>query len=267
MATQNTILSLGKLPGSKVKAIIMADGKIYPVDKKALAVIPQADEEEMLNAEEILALIEEGESLNQKTETHCGKHYYATEKLLEEYLFYTMNFNAGIEADKEINAARAQILENIKEPQHFTAYDQTDLHSINYMVLQSRSATKRMAKYFSREDNFERAAAAARLVDSGIKALKESGVKEWSQEADILICCYMTPENVGLGEDKIMEFLDLKKTTYFKMKKSAISHLSRFMFGSFPNERGYLDDEESDDEKLLYEYFFPEKTKAKKGKK
>lgn len=229
------------LKAEEVKAIITKDFKVLVVDTQTQNLVPEPRDESQLDYATINYLFEEGEALT----AEGGKYYELTKKLLERYCFFTMSYDRGMKLTDEIKADRERLNQDFEERTYLVS-DEHDLYSLSEYFLHERSATRKMLHYFDQEDNFERAAAAARLIEEGIKALSSSGVSDWEIEADILTCCYLTPENKGVNEQLIMDALGLKRNRYFRLKSCGVSHISKYLFGSFPKERGYLQPDELD---------------------
>lgn len=224
-----------KINTDNLKAVITKDFQVLVVDAQTNNLIPEAKEYSKLDYSTVNYLFQEGEALT----SEGGKYYELTKKLLERYCFYTMSYDRGMKLADEIKTEREKLNKDFKE-KSYTVSDEHDLYYLSAFFLHERGATKKMIHYFDQEDNFERAAATARLIEEGILALRSSKVYDWEIEADILECCYLTPENKGIKEQLIMEALGLKRNRYFRLKSCGISHMAKYLFGSFPKERGYL---------------------------
>ena len=228
------------LKADNVRAVVTNDRKVCHKDPATNVMLPQTEWQPLgFMAEKLMELLDEGDRLNQSN----GLYFALTKKLLESFCFLRMSEEYANSESKNISKDHEEQISEF-EPRYYTAYDAEDMVDIVETILFTRSASRKMLKYFGELDKLDRAAAAVRLVATAITALRESKVEDWMLQADILEMAYCTPENKGIKEDLIAESLGLNRGTYFNLKRSAISNVSRLLFGSIPNERGFVDTED-----------------------
>lgn len=228
-----------KIKASEVKAVITRDHQILFVDEKTNGLVPEAKDASKLDGDALNYMLEKGDELTGEG----GKFYELTKELLKRYCFFSLSYDTGMELTSEIKENREKLNKEFV-PKSYIVHDEYDFYGLTEYFLHERSATRKMVSYFSSEDNYERAAAVVRLIDSWVDAFTNSEIEDWKLEADIIRCRYMTPENQSLKDQDIMEYLELKKNRYFNLKSDAISNLAKYLFGTFPRERGYLKEED-----------------------
>lgn len=243
------------LDADRVRAVITNDMKVYYKDPATNMLLPICENTALGSvAKEWINLFDEGDRLNQAN----GLYFQLTKKLLENFCFLRMSTEYARSESESIRKEREEDAYGFR-PRYYTAYDEQDMVSIAESILLERSATRKMLRYFGKLDNIDRSAAAVRLITVAIGALKESRAYEWRLQAEILEMAYCTPENKGIKEELIIKSLGLKRGTYFNLKRSAISNVSRFLFGSMPNERGFIDENNPECMTALKKIFGEEK--------
>ena len=239
------------LDAESLRAVVTTDGRILYKDPATNELIPTCEGGDFIEKpEKLIQLLDVGDWLNDDG----GPQFIITKKLLEKFLFFKMSSTYADVEGKQISEDRERLISDFKTTK-ITLYEPEDMYYISEYCLKERSATDRMEKFFSKMDNFDRAGAAVRLVATSIAAMRKSSIEEFALGGEILKLAYCTPKLKGKREEHVMETLGLKNGRYFALKKSAISNLSRMIFGPTRNERGFVDMENVESMEEIKELF------------
>lgn len=225
------------LDAETLRAVVTTDGRILYKDPATNELIPTCEGSDLVEKpEKLIQLLDVGDWLNDDG----GPQFIITKKLLEKFLFFKMSSTYADIEGKQISEDREKLISDFRTTK-ITLYEPEDMYYVSEYCLKERSATERMEKFFNKMDNFDRAGAAVRLVATSITAMRKSNIEEFALGGEILRLAYCTPKLKGKREENVMETLGLKNGRYFALKKSAISNLSRMIFGPTRNERGFVD--------------------------